>query len=400
MIIMKKNLFLVSSIICLTLTSDLAFAAFSVTLTPSNHHGYAVSCFGGRDGAINITVNGGTSPYTYRWSTGATTQNVGGLAAGYYQVTVTDAGTATCTGNVTLTEPTAMTLSIVPSTYSPQTTNISCYNCCNGYINITAGGGVTAYTYSWSSGQTTANITNLCRNTFTVTVTDANGCAIGGNQAMTEPDKDTWTMTGNAGSNPSTQFVGTTDNRDLVFKTNNSEGLRIKANGELKINSLSGADAGMLYTDADGYLWSSAKTISPICNISTPLPVWRTLASPQTIYTCPLIKVGIGTSDVPSNYLFAVRGDIIAEKVNVQLYAAWPDYVFKKDYKLLSLESLEKFVNENHHLPDMPAADEIEKNGQDLGDIQAKLLKINEELTLRIIELNKRIEKLENEKNK
>jgi hypothetical protein len=48
----------------------------------------------------------------------------------------------------------------------------------------------------------------------------------------------------------------------------------------------------------------------------------------------------------------------------------------------------------------MPTADEIEKNGQDLGDIQSKLLKQNEELTLRIIELNKRIEKLENEKNK
>ena len=76
-----------------------------------------------------------------------------------------------------------------------------------------------------------------------------------------------------------------------------------------------------------------------------------------------------------------------------------PDYVFSSDYKLQTLEEVEAFIDQNSHLPNIPNAEEIESNGQDVGELQLKLLEKIEEMTLHIIELNKRIKKLENEKD-
>ncbi|MEO6254670.1 MAG: hypothetical protein ABIO79_15265 [Ferruginibacter sp.] len=95
-----------------------------------------------------------------------------------------------------------------------------------------------------------------------------------------------------------------------------------------------------------------------------------------------------------SGYKLKVYGKIISEEVRVQLKAAWPDYVFENDYKKLSLSDLEKFVKENKHLPNVPTAKEIEKDGQHLGEIQLKLLEKVEELTLYVIELKKEIDNL------
>ena len=126
-----------------------------------------------------------------------------------------------------------------------------------------------------------------------------------------------------------------------------------------------------------------------------------TLSIPTTRFTILSGgQVGIGTTYIPANYMLAVKGNVISEKVYVQLYGSWPDYVFKDDYPLMPLSELESFIKLNKHLPDMPSAREVEKNGQDLGDIQTKLLKQNEELTLHIIELNKRIDELESKISK
>jgi hypothetical protein len=110
--------------------------------------------------------------------------------------------------------------------------------------------------------------------------------------------------------------------------------------------------------------------------------------------------VKIATTSFPStgNYKLAVGGNIIAEKVRVKLLSSgWPDYVFGAGYKLLSLKETEQFIKANSHLPGVPSAAIIEKDGLDLGDGQAVLLKKIEELTLHIIEMDKRVEKLENE---
>jgi hypothetical protein len=111
-------------------------------------------------------------------------------------------------------------------------------------------------------------------------------------------------------------------------------------------------------------------------------------------------NVGIGVSQ-PSEKL-VVDGMICAKEVRVSLAGApcWPDFVFAKDYSLMSLSEIEQYIKLNQHLPDIPAAIEIEENGIQLGEINVLLLKKIEELTLYIIDLQKQIDELKSEKQK
>lgn len=107
-------------------------------------------------------------------------------------------------------------------------------------------------------------------------------------------------------------------------------------------------------------------------------------------------KVGIGLS-IPEEMhaKLSVDGDIRSTKVKVMENIAVPDYVFEADYDLASLEEVDAYVKEYKHLPEIPSAADIEKDGLDLGEMNLLLLKKVEELTLHIIAQNKRIEKLE-----
>ena len=108
-------------------------------------------------------------------------------------------------------------------------------------------------------------------------------------------------------------------------------------------------------------------------------------------------KVGIGTDDT-KGYKLAVAGNVIAESIKVQLSTAWPDYVFAKSYKLPALAEIEKFINENGHLPGIPIASEVKASGIDLGEMNAKLLQKIEELTLHLIRQQKEIDELKKRK--
>lgn len=100
-------------------------------------------------------------------------------------------------------------------------------------------------------------------------------------------------------------------------------------------------------------------------------------------------NVSIGTTN-NFGYKLAVNGHAIFTEAKVKLYANWPDYVFHKDYNLMPLDKLETFIRQNNHLPNLPSAKEVEKNGGiELGNMSAKLLEKIEELTLYIIELKK-----------
>lgn len=105
-------------------------------------------------------------------------------------------------------------------------------------------------------------------------------------------------------------------------------------------------------------------------------------------------NVGIGIVDT-KGYKLAINGSAIAESVTVKMHTDWPDYVFDQSYKQRSLVELEEFIKKNKHLPEIPKASEVSKNGIELGEMNAKLLKKIEELTLILIEQNKRIDKLE-----
>ena len=107
-------------------------------------------------------------------------------------------------------------------------------------------------------------------------------------------------------------------------------------------------------------------------------------------------NVGIGTND-PGEYKLAVNGNIKAKEI-VVTQLNWSDFVFEKGYDLKPLEELEKFIEKNKHLPNIPTENEVKEKGLSIGDIQAKLLEKIEEMTLYIIQLQKRINELESEK--
>ncbi|RWU10827.1 hypothetical protein [Pedobacter chitinilyticus] len=102
-------------------------------------------------------------------------------------------------------------------------------------------------------------------------------------------------------------------------------------------------------------------------------------------------SISIGTDDA-KGYKLAVAGSMVAEEVKIKLKADWPDFVFLKGYNLLSLEEVEAYINKNGHLPGVPSAKIVEKEGIAVGDINTKLLQKIEELTLYLIALKKESE--------
>ncbi|MGX1929311.1 hypothetical protein [Flagellimonas sp. 2504JD4-2] len=107
--------------------------------------------------------------------------------------------------------------------------------------------------------------------------------------------------------------------------------------------------------------------------------------------------VGIGTTSPDAR--LAVNGNIHTKEVKVDL-VGWPDYVFEKDYRLPTLEEVEKHININGHLKDIPTAKEVEENGVFLGEMDSKLLQKIEELTLYTIQQQKEIQQLKQENSK
>jgi len=105
-------------------------------------------------------------------------------------------------------------------------------------------------------------------------------------------------------------------------------------------------------------------------------------------------SLNVGTETANPEFLFQVKGKIRSEEIKVET-ANWPDYVFAEDYKLPSLKETEQHIKEQGHLPGIPSAAEVNEHGINLGDMNAKLLKKIEELTLLLIQQNKRIEILE-----
>jgi len=103
-------------------------------------------------------------------------------------------------------------------------------------------------------------------------------------------------------------------------------------------------------------------------------------------------KVGIGTAN--PDQLLSVKGIIHSQEVLIDL-TGWSDYVFNKDYKLPSLNEVQSYIKKNHHLPEVPSADEMEESGLKVGEMNKLLMKKVEKLTLYLIEQNKRIDQLE-----
>ena len=126
--------------------------------------GTDLSCYGVGDGAVSVSVSGAYGNHTIAWSDGSTSAAVTSLSAGTYTVTVTDDNNCVETATVTITEPDVLAAAITAS-------NASCNGVSDGAIDLTVTGGTTSYSYLWSDGSTTADLTSLAAAAYSVTVT-------------------------------------------------------------------------------------------------------------------------------------------------------------------------------------------------------------------------------------
>lgn len=189
-----------------------------------------VKCFGESTGQASVLVSGGTAPYTYQWSTGATTPDLVNVPAGVYGVMIRDANGCMINVNVTIRQP------LAPLTVATTHTAATC-NGANGSASVTAAGGTTPYSYRWSNGANTASITNIMAGNYTVTVTDANGCTKTASVQVTQP-------------NP--LYLSTTNTDNPCF-------------GNAKATASVSAAGGVApYT----YLWSTGATTPSVFNLA------------------------------------------------------------------------------------------------------------------------------------
>ncbi|PLX12118.1 MAG: hypothetical protein C0594_02825, partial [Marinilabiliales bacterium] len=167
--------------------SEISAGTYSVTITDDNGcsttesnisitspaeitadlSGTNLSCNGGSEGAVDLTVNTGVEPFLFEWTTGATTEDIAGLSAADYTVTITDNNACSITKTISITEPTVISV-------SANVSDITCNQ--QGSIDLTVSGGTSDYSFDWSNGETTEDISELSEGDYTIIVTDANGC--------------------------------------------------------------------------------------------------------------------------------------------------------------------------------------------------------------------------------
>ncbi|NOQ74339.1 MAG: HYR domain-containing protein [Crocinitomix sp.] len=146
--------------------------------------GINVLCAGDSNGSATVYTAHGTAPYTILWSDGQTTATATDLAAGFYSVTVTDSSNCTVFDNITITEPTPLSIGLTPGA-------VSCFGAGDGTIDLVVTGGVYPYIFSWSTGGQiigeSEDLVNLEPGTYSIIVTDANGCVTESSVGITQP---------------------------------------------------------------------------------------------------------------------------------------------------------------------------------------------------------------------
>ncbi len=152
------------------------------------NYSYVVSnadCNGTATGDINLTLWGGTTPYSYSWSTGSLAQDLSNITMGNYNVLVTDARACTFTTNIAVSQPPVLTGTLT-------TTDVNCNGDATGSLNFAPLGGTPGYTYQWSNStslfsETGPNLFNVVADNYTVVITDVNGCTANANGTVGQP---------------------------------------------------------------------------------------------------------------------------------------------------------------------------------------------------------------------
>ncbi len=179
-----------------------------------------VLCNGGVNGTASVTASGGSGTMTYSWSNGQTNQTATGLGSGTYTVTVTDNSGCSTSKTISVTQPAALAL-------NQGQVNAGCNT--TGSASVTASGGTGAFTYSWNNGQTSQTATGLAAGSYTVTVTDNNGCSttaaytITGGVGPTISGVNPTNVLCNGGTNGSATATGTGGTGTLTYSWSNGQ---------------------------------------------------------------------------------------------------------------------------------------------------------------------------------
>ncbi|HWB62355.1 MAG TPA: T9SS type A sorting domain-containing protein, partial [Chitinophagales bacterium] len=194
-----------------------------------------VTCNGLANGAINVTVTGGTPGFSYAWTNGSTTEDITGLDTGYYAVTVTDTNACmSSSGMLQITQPDSLTVGL------DSLRNASCYGLADGGIFITTTGGTTPYSYAWDNGGTTEDLDGIAAGDYNGTVTDANGCTV---------------------NNPAPITITQPDSIGAMLDSMIMVGCNGDSTGGLMVTASGGAGS---FT----YLWSNGQTTSGLTNVA------------------------------------------------------------------------------------------------------------------------------------
>ncbi|UTW63175.1 T9SS type A sorting domain-containing protein [bacterium SCSIO 12741] len=153
-------------------------AGFTVNVNADSN---VTGCFGNQNGKATIQASGGVGSYSYKWSTGDTSQSVSGLAAGTYYVTVNDNTVCPEWDSVKITEPDPILLSLKEDSAA------SCFGTSDGVASANSSGGTGTHSYLWSNNDTSSFANGLAAGTHSVTVTDANGCTLSDTISITQP---------------------------------------------------------------------------------------------------------------------------------------------------------------------------------------------------------------------
>jgi hypothetical protein len=177
------------------------------------------ACHGQTNGSIQLSVSGGTAPFTINWSNGQTSEGLTGLAGGTYTVNVSDSKGCKATGTYKLTSPAALAVNVNPK-------NLSCEGTADGKLNAKVSGGRPPYRFQWSNGASTADLANLEAGSYQLTVTDSSGCTANATTSLTKPSSLSVSVSGQdvscAGTNDGLAKVAITGgNPPFVIAWNN-----------------------------------------------------------------------------------------------------------------------------------------------------------------------------------
>ena len=217
-----------------------------------------VSCFGLANGAISTNAIG-ANPLNYSWTSGQTVSSITGLAPGLYSLVVTDNNSCQTDTSIQITQPDLLEVSAaVTSNYNG--TDISCFGSNDGTVSSTVTGGTAPFTYSWSNGQTTPDLTGLAAGTYTLTVTDANGCTANTTVTLAQPTD----ITISSVVAPVLCFSGATGSVNTTISGGTIPYTILWNNGQIaqNINSLQAGTYEIVVTDINGCQDSLESTVT------------------------------------------------------------------------------------------------------------------------------------------